>query len=151
MVSNKLTHRRTTISNPKICKSKLKPLRPLPPESPPQWPPPYINARIIALVRGQHFETSVTLEPHSQPPVIYYLFPDYTSGLRVGVYLYATLTPQKIRFSSVAKDSSPPFYAYYGPYVTVQPPTFYIQNSHWDFKDPYDAQITLAIAYPDQP
>ena len=151
MVSNRLTHRRTTISNPKICKSKLKPLRPLPPEPPPQWPPPYINARISALVYGQQFEASVKLLPQGKPPVITYFFHDYTLNLRVEVDLYTQLTPQQILFARVENTYSPSFFASYGGYASVQPPTFRLEKSQWAYQYPDDAQIVLAIAYPHKP
>lgn len=151
MVSNRLTHRRNTISNPKICKSKLKPLRPSPPPEPPQWPPPYINARIIALVRGQHFEATLTLQPRNPPPgPITYLQYDPTLQLSAVVILYTTQPQNYITFSEV-NNTSLYFYAGYGPTVTLQPPQFKLQNSLWFSKQPYDAQITLAIAYPDKP
>ena len=151
MVSNRLTHRRTTISNPKICKSKLKPLRPTPPPEPPQWPPPYINARISALVYGQQFEAIVKLKPQGKPPVINYIFHDYTIRLLAEVDLYTELTPQQILFARVENTYSPSFYASYGGYVEVQPPTFRLEKSQWAILYPDDAQITLAIAYPHQP
>lgn len=151
MVSNKLTHRRATISNPKICKSKLKPLRPLPPEPPPQWPPPYINARITALVYGQQFEASVKLLPQGKPPTILYIFHDYTTDLLAEVILYTQLTPQQILFSRVENDYDPTFYASYGGRVQVQPPTFKHEKSQWGYQYPDDAQIILAIAYPGEP
>ena len=151
MVSNRLTHRRTTISNPKICKSKLKPLRPLPPEPPPQWPPPYINARITALVHGQHFEASVKLEPQGKPPIILYIFHDYTVDLLAAVTLYDSLTPPQILFGGVENTYSPYFYASYGGYGEGQPPTFRLEKSQWGRQSPEDARITLAIAYPGQP
>ena len=151
MVSNRLTHRRTTISNPKICKSKLKPLRPTPPPEPPQWPPPYINARISALVRGQQFEASVKLLPQGKLPIITYIFHDYTLRLLAEVILYDSLTPPQILFSRVENTYSPSFYASYGGYASVRPPTFRLEKSQWGYQYPDDAQITLAIAYPDQP
>jgi len=151
MVSNKLTHRRTTISNPKICKSKLKPLRPIAPPEPPQWPPPYINARIIALVRGQHFEATLTLQPHDpRPGSITYLRYDPTLQLSAVVILYTTQPQNYITFSEV-NNTSLYFYAGYGPPVTLQPPQFKLQNSLWLSKQPYDLELTLAIAYPDEP
>jgi len=151
MVSNRLTHRRTTISNPKICKSKLKPLRPLPPEEPPEWPPPYINARIIALLPGQHFEATLTLEPRNRTPdaITYHQYHP-TLLLSAEVILFHTQNPNCIIFSHVV-SYTPYFYAGYGPTVTVQPPTFELQNSLWRSNYPYDAQITMAIAYPGEP
>ena len=151
MVSNRLTHRRTTISNPKICKSKLKPLRPPPPEEPPQWPPPYINARISALVYGQQFEAVVKLKPQGKPPVINYFFRDYTTDLLAEVDLYVSLTPPQILFARLHNTYSPYFIASYGGYATVQPPTFRLEKSQWAYQYPDDAQITMAIAYPGEP
>jgi len=151
MVSNRLTHRRTTISNPKICKSKLKPLRQIQPPEPPQWPPPYINARIIALVRGQHFEATLTLQPRNPPPgPITYVQYDPTLQLSAVVILYTTQPQNYITFSEV-NNTSLYFYAGYGPTVTLPPPQFKLQNSLWFSKQPYDLELTLAIAYPEQP
>lgn len=151
MVSNKLTHRRTTISNPKICKSKLKPLRPPAPEEPPEWPPPYINARITALIGGQQFEASVKLEPQIEPPDIHYIFHDPTIDLWAEVILYTALTPQQIDFSWIHLYSSPYFVVGHGPRVDVQPPTLNLQNSLWRYKIPIYATVEMAIAYPGEP
>jgi len=119
---------------------------------PPQWPPPYINARITALIDGQRFEASVKLKPQGKPPVISYIFHDYTLDLRVEVDLYTELTPQQILFGRLYNNYYPPtFYATYGGYAAVQPPTFRLENSQWAYQEPDDAQITLAIAYPEQP
>lgn len=155
MVSNRLTHRRTTISNPKICKSKLKPLRPLPPEEPPEWPPPYIHARIIALAYGQQFEATLTLEPDGSPgPTIAYFAHDFSLGLQAQVTLYTTETQNQITFYAIARGNPfNPFYLYavYGPTINVLPPTFKLENSQWGYQIPPDATIQMAIAYPEQP
>ena len=151
MVSNKLTHRRTTISNPKICKSKLKPLRPPAPEEPPEWPPPYINARIYGLAYGQQFETALTLLPYGAPPTIVYSAQDFSLGLYAEVSLYTTQTKNQITGFAITRGY--PFYlwAATGPTAYEVPPTFNLQNSQWAYLSPYDAQITMAIAYPGEP
>jgi len=117
----------------------------------PQWPPPYINARITALAYGQQFEYTLTLWPREDMPELYTGF-DPTPYLYVTLILYTTETQNKIFFSEVYK-ANPPYYfwATDGPTVNVQPPTFNLQNSQWQFRSPADAQITMAIAYPDQP
>ena len=118
---------------------------------PPQWPPPYINARIIALVGDQRFEASVKLEPQSEPPVIHYSFHDSTIDLGAEIILYTALTPQQIDFSGVYLSSPPYFSAGFGPRVTVQPPTLNLQNSKWGYKIPWYAAVEMHIAYPGEP
>lgn len=154
MVSNRLSSIRRKTANPKVCyppPPETPPPSTPPPPPPPVWPPPYINARIIALVRGQHFEATLTLQPRNPPPgPITYNAHAPGVQLSAEVILYPTQTPNYITFSEVW-NYSPYFYADYGPTVTVQPPTFKLQNSLWYYKNPPDAQITLAIAYPEQP
>ena len=151
MTSNRLSKIRAASTKPKVCypPPKREPIAEEPtPPPPPVWPPPYINARIIALVRGQHFEATLTLQPRNPPPgPITYLQYDPTLQLSAVVILYTTQPQNYITFSEV-NNTSLYFYAGYGPSVTLQPPQFKLQNSLWFSKQPSDLELTLAIAYP---
>jgi len=88
--------------------------------------------------------------PYGDTPPITYTGYDLTLQLTATVLLYATETQYQITFDYVSHGYEPYFYASYGPTVTVQPPTFNLQNSQWFIQAPY-ATIQVAIAYPGEP
>jgi len=149
MVSNRLTHRRTSISNPKICKSKLKPLRPLPPEEPPQWPPPYLRATLKVRATHDRLEFDLTLVPN------YPANPTQYFGYTLDGYAYAavdcTIRPTTSTFTPYhiyAYGRYEAFSAYNGTPVDIPNNAFQLLNDHWRWQDPSNAQITLIVAYP---
>ena len=149
MVSNKLTHRRTTISNPKICKSKLKPLRPLQPEPPPQWPPPFIRATIKCSGPYETRERDLTLYPnYPQNPTRY-------DGYSNDGYAYASTFFQLGQAQSTVRPyhiymwgDRTYWFAYYGQQYTVPNTAFAFFNTNWQSQDPKRAEIRLILAYP---
>ena len=149
MVSNRLTHRRTSISNPKICKSKLKPLRPLPPEPPPQWPPPYIRATLKVRGAYDRFDFDLTLLPnHQTNPTLY-------RGFSEGDVAYVSITskigPTTSIFTpnNIAVDGPYEYFAAaFGTPVQIPNNAFKFLNDTWQFKSPSNAEITLIAAYP---
>ena len=113
----------------------------------PQWPPPYINARISALIGDQQFEATLTLWPTGGTPTLYTAY-DHTLQLTASVYLF--ISQNQIMFGGIQSYRTY-FVVGSGPTVDVQPPTFNLQNSQWGNKVPFYAQVTMAIAYPEQP
>jgi len=148
MVSNRLTHRRTTISNPKICKSKLKPLRPIAPPQPPQWPPDEIEADLQFTLNNQSFSYTLKLKPQAPPPKIRYAGDHPSAQATASIVLDTSSTPQTISFLYAARNASPSFYAAYGPTRPITPTAFDITNSTWQIIAPYSATITLTVRYP---
>lgn len=151
MTSNRLARRRAAISNPKICKSKLRPPAYVPPPPPPTWPPPYIHARILATVSGINYETTVTAYPTTDPPRIRYDGGDPYDDANVSFLLDTAASPQTLRFNNATRNASPFFYANTGQTLTLNPPSFTLQNSQWATLYPYDAAVTVIASYPDQP
>ena len=149
MVSNRLTHRRTTISNPKICKSKLKPLRPPPPPEPPQWPPPYIRATLKCSGPTEQAERDLILYPNNpQNPTHYngysndgYAFA--SADFQLG-QAQSTITP----YRSLMYGTRSTWSAYNGQQYTVPNTGFTFFNTKWRWQDPRDAEIRLILAYP---
>lgn len=119
-----------------------------------EWPPPYINARISAVVWGEEsFEGTLTLEPRNSDPPIKYFGEDLTLGLYLKLILHTTETQNQIVIYELYRYGYPPyFWASDSPPLNVQPPTFNLQNSQWLDQSPYlDTTIQVAIAYPGEP
>ena len=149
MVSNKLTHRRTTISNPKICKSKLKPLRPLQPEPPPQWPPPSIRATLRCTGPSEQAERDLILYPDNPHT------PTHYDGYSADGDAYASvrfqlgpaksiITPYIVWLYSDYADWS----ALIGDAYEIPNIAFAFFNINWRWQAPSDAEIKLFLAYP---
>lgn len=148
MVSNRLTHRRTAISNPKICKSPPTPPKaPTPP--PPPWPPPYIRATLKCSGPTEQAERDLILAPNDPQN------PTHYAGYSNDGYAFAsayfqlgqaqsTITPVHIYMYGTPTT----WLAYNGQQYTIPNTGFTFFNTNWQWQDPSDAEIRLILAYP---